>query len=742
MQKNTITSTASLRKLICFVLITLAFAKLSAQPNNYKLYTSRQILKMAKDAQQRGDYYNAIELFKYYLEKKEGNMDIYYQLAENYRKSRDYVNASVYYKRVIDTNADVYPHAYYHYADMLMQQARYEDALKAFEAAKKKRLDKALSDRIKQKSEGCKLALKQDFIDQRTHIIHPDTSINQANTELSPAFLNYNEIIYSSIKGSAIEKYPVNPIDLKLPVSQFYVAEKVNDTVWKPKGKWNFNDELMHVGNGAFSYNGNRFYFTKCRRDWDNVIRCSIYYSDKGYDGWTAPVALDNTINLPGYTTTQLAVGRESKRNREVLYFVSDRPQGKGGMDIWYTVYDNTDGTFSKPANAGLKINTKGDEVTPFYDFRSGTLFFSSDYLPGYGGFDVFSSTGEPRNWTLPVNIGRMINSENDELYYTINPQKRNEGMFVSNRKGSVSALHETCCDDIYYYRKEKIDKIFVKGKILQEELIADSVFADSEVIASFLSDMGSESIIIDSSMVKMVGNKRKHQEEKEEFEMLSKAIISIYMIDSITQEEIFIYSDSTNEQGEYLHELEPLKNYKIVIKKDEFFNQNLYVTTKMSDWRDTIVLQNIALKPVPRKPLKMTVYYDVNSEKLKDESKQKIDTTLLNILKESPELIVEISSYTDSIGPDLYNKKLSQKRAEIVVKYLIEKGIDKNRLIAVGYGETNPIADNITEAGRALNRRTEFKVVGSIDQFSKLNVTDLKIIRKDGRKEEAETKD
>jgi len=726
-----IQTTVKYKILICFLFVTAILVKTTGQENPYKLYSSGKLLKLAYNAEQIGDFYSATDLFNGYLLKKEGTIEIFYHLAENYRKSRNYINASVNYKKVIDMDATRFDHALYYYADMLMRQGNYNEALKAFEMARKNKTDKELSELIKQKIEGCKLALQENLVSQHIFISHPDSSINQTNSELSPVFAGRNKIIYSSIRNPAYEKYAINAPNLNLPVSQFYTSEKVKDSTWTKSTVWNFNDETMHVGNGAFTSSGTRFYFTKCQRQWDNSIKCAIYYSDKGYDGWSTPTALDNSINLPGYTATQVTVGREAKRNREVIYFVSDRPMGKGGTDIWYTICNPSDGKFSKPVNAGPKINTKGDEVTPYYDLRSGTLYFSSDYHSGYGGFDVFMCTGELKTWSNPVNLGKLINTGNDELYYTINPFKRSEGMFVSNRKGSYSAFHETCCDDIYYFSREIVDRIFIKGKVLQDEMTADSVFAGSNGLNSLLLGLGPATITIDSAMIlKIPRINRKYKN----LDPLSKAVVSVFMIDSLTTDEIFIYSDTTNEEGVYIHELEPLKNYKIVIKKDEFFNQNVYVSTKKIGRQDTIILQNIAMKPVPRKPVKITVYYSVNVDKLNDESKQIIDTTLLTILRESPELIIEIGSHTDNIGDEGYNLKLSQKRAEIVAKYLIEKGIDKNRLIAKGYGESKPVADNSTEQGRSFNRRTEFKVIGSVDQFSKLNNTEFKVIRKNVR--------
>ena len=192
-------------------------------------------------------------------------------------------------------------------------------------------------------------------------------------------------------------------------------------------------------------------------------------------------------------------------------------------------------------------------------------------------------------------------------------------------------------------------------------------------------------------------------------------SLVSLYLVDD-DNTEILLRTDTTNAMGEFEFELDRDKNYKVIASKDGFFNKSTSLTTK----NIPIIIDNI--------------YYEFGKATLTPEATVTIDSTIFRILNETPDIIVEISSHTDSVSSEEYNQKLSQKRAESVVDYLVGKGIEKPRMIAKGYGEAFPIAPNSfpdgkdNEEGRAKNRRTEFKVIGSSNQFSILNRENLNI--------------
>ena len=134
-----------------------------------------------------------------------------------------------------------------------------------------------------------------------------------------------------------------------------------------------------------------------------------MYVSHRINGIWQEPEKLPVEINDPNHTSTQPALGRTAKSNYEIIYFVSDRPEGRGGLDIWYTVWNSQKNVFSKVRNLGTRINTDGDEMTPFYDIPTHTLYFSSTGKPGTGGLDIYSAFGERRKWTNIRNIQVMM---------------------------------------------------------------------------------------------------------------------------------------------------------------------------------------------------------------------------------------------------------------------------------------------------------------------------------------------
>lgn len=719
--------------IIVFFIISLSLNLNAQYFDGDRQYSAQKNYQLAESARKSQDYYSAAFYYKQYLAQKPKRMNAVYKLADCYRLSRNYVESAKTYKHYIDSARKVSSEAYFYFADMLMQQGKYDSALTMFTRAKKMRLQGLEKNLVRRRMEGCEMAMQSSEESRRTRIVHLDETINKANTELSPMFLTGNKMVYSSVHTNEFEYVKGRAKDANKELAKFYMAKRTSDTTFSGASLWDFNDELLHTGNGVFSADKNRFYFTRCSRDILGRVRCKIYVSTKEDGIWGEQETLNDQINLRGYTSTQLTMGRESRYNREVLYFVSDRPGGRGGTDIWYTIFYHENGRYSSPKNCGSRVNTKANEMTPFFNVKGGELYFSSDYYPGYGGMDIFKCRGEQRKWSKPQNLGGYINSPADELYFTLNPEKSIEGFFVSNRVGSNYTLHETCCDDIFFFQTEEFDRIYISGIIRKDPELENT----EDIINQIIETSKDNNIIIDES-IKTRLDKMKNKEVELD-NLLDETVISVYLLeeDEEGEEEIYLYSDTTDGSGRYTFELEPMNNYKIVFKKDLFFNQNLKISTKNTGWNDTIVLHDIKLKPVPRDPVTFNVYYEIDSYKLKPESKEKIDTTLLTMLQESPDLIVELSSHTDSTASHAYNQELSQNRAQGVVNYLVEKGIDVSRLIAVGYGEDRPIASNGTEEGRAKNRRTEFRVVGSLDQFSKLNVTEIKVtkVTKEGEK-------
>jgi len=293
------------------------------------------------------------------------------------------------------------------------------------------------------------------------------------------------------------------------------------------------------------------------------------------------------------------------------------------------------------------------------------------------GGFDIYESKyAYNKPYMEPENVGYKLNSSVDDIYFTL--QKRGEeGYFVSNRPGVFSLKSETCCDDIFYFKYDKI-YLAVKGNVT--ELDGDT--------------------------------KRP----------LFGATVSLYEKGVDGREDSLIKKMTLNNRRDYLLTgLKPDKLYKVLVSKKGYLNNAATINTMGVEESDTISSNIVVNKFVKEKAYKLqNIYYDYDKADLREESLPVLDT-LYVLLMENPSIIIELSSHTDSRGSDNYNRKLSQKRAESCVNYLKSLGVSTERLAPKGYGESrliNECDDGVecTDETHQANRRTEFKIIGELD--------------------------
>lgn len=202
--------------------------------------------------------------------------------------------------------------------------------------------------------------------------------------------------------------------------------------------------------NSNFCFNPQRdlLVFSRCNRAGDGDLQCALWESRREKKGWSKPQKLPSVINMEGYSSLQPFL--LSYDNHSVLYFISNRPKGYGGLDIWYSI--SKDGKYNPPVNLGSTINTEGNEVTPFYDAETSTLYFSSDEHLGIGDYDIFYSNGALSQWGEVSNMGVPFNSAYNDFYFAPN-QDEKSGFFTSNRPHDGAAPEDTCCNDIFHFR-------------------------------------------------------------------------------------------------------------------------------------------------------------------------------------------------------------------------------------------------------------------------------------------------
>ena len=230
-----------------------------------------------------------------------------------------------------------------------------------------------------------------------------------------------------------------------------------------------FNVDNRHTANVTFNEKGDVMYFTICDFIGTTArIRCEIYMRKLTGGTWSEPVKLPPHINIPAdsITTTEPSIGRAPGDSTEILYFMSNRPGGKGKYDIWYSRVNGE--TFSPPAN--FPLNTKENDVTPFYHNGTGTLYFSTDGLQTIGGLDIYRVKGRGDSWDEPVHMGMPINSPAHDAYFSVN-KKGKVAFLASNRKGSRQFQpdekgeipgEQSCCYDLYRASIEKPEMIAI----------------------------------------------------------------------------------------------------------------------------------------------------------------------------------------------------------------------------------------------------------------------------------------
>ncbi len=642
-----------------------------------------QLRQYYKSAFRANDYYSQIDYLEELVRRNDEKLKNHFRLARAYDQSRNFQKALTSYSKAYYGDKKKYAVALFHMARIMKTREQYKFAklyLEKFKEENKGKHDGDLYKKlVKAELKGCEMAMNETTDpEELTEVTHLENNINHANIEFSPFIVDSSTFWYVSLISDSVVFKVENTEDAELPQRKIYEAKK-SDNVWK------FNGEAdmvlngltdMSIGSFTQSEDGRRIYFTSCAPNWKNQIRCQLFFIRKNEDGtWSEPLELHEEINSKKFTNTHPAVGKSVKDDREIIYFTSDRPGGKGALDIWYTRYRISKERFDKPRNCGSKVNTQGNEMAPYFDNKSYKLYFSSTGWPSYGGLDIQYVTGERSKWNAKaLNPGIAVNSPLDDMYYAMFPN-RTEAVLVSNRAGSIALKHPNCCDDLFLLEWKNIITHTVFGTVTNNE--TDKPESGVEV-----------RLVI------------RNEEENESF--LADKVI-------------------TDDKGNYSIVLDENTEYEIVYRKEGFFNSTDSMST--IDLKEPYEIEkNIGLTKISDAEIVIpNILYAFDNASLNEAAMKTIDTSIFSLLEQNPQVIVEIAAHTDNVGNDDYNLKLSQQRAESVINYLEKKGIDSKRLKARGYGETKPIAKNVftdgtdNPEGRAKNRRTAFRVVGEL---------------------------
>jgi outer membrane protein OmpA-like peptidoglycan-associated protein len=401
--------------------------------------TPRAYENAADNAMEAKDYYAAMQYFEKVLEMEPNRLDVSYRYADAARQFGAYGQAEALLQQTVEGDQNgQYPEAPLRLAAVKKYLGKYDEAIRLYRRfTASAALNSPLRQQAEQDIEQCLWALERLTDPDPGIIIErlPDETPNTAQADFGATMLG-STLVYSSFRELdwGDKNYPPRPI--------VKVMESLEGTDGVPS---EFNDVKRHTAHSAFSPDGKMLVFNKC--DYTDVaaISCELYFSAKTASGWSASEKLPESVNMPGYTTTQPHI-RSTGDGYYELWFVSDRPDGRGGLDIWKVPLSEA-GNVGKPENVAA-INTPYDDVTPFFYEKDKTLWFSTNGRPTLGGYDIYKSVWENNAWQEPEHLDAPTNSSYDDLYFA--PQTDETALFTSNREESSTVAGDACCYDIY----------------------------------------------------------------------------------------------------------------------------------------------------------------------------------------------------------------------------------------------------------------------------------------------------
>lgn len=626
-------------------------------------YSQKSNLAKGQKEYNQFAYVDAIKTYERILERGYKSADMVEKLANSYYFKADLQNAAKWYGELYSLSPDLTAENYYRYAQSLKAIKEYDKADQMM----------AKFSQMNANDGRAKLVVDQkDYLavikmNSGRYIIE-NLGINTENSDFGSAFFG-DKIVFASgrTKGRVYER--------KSPwtgegYTNLYMANKNADgtlsAVEPVSGDIN---SKYNESTAVFTKDGETVYFTrnnfleKKGKDKDGTIMLKIYRAKLKKGIWSDITELP--FNRDSYSVAHPALSPDEK----YLYFASDMPGTLGQSDI-FKVAINFDGSFGIPENLGNVINTEGRETFPFVS-DDNELYFSSDGHPGLGGLDVFVCKIEKGKWYKTVlNVGETLNSSRDDFGFLINTGTK-LGYFTSNRDGGVGS------DDIYKFKE--IKKIqypcdqFLAGKVTDK--ISGAALAGSRV--------------------SLYDN---------EYKMLKVVI--------------------TDDDGGFdFGEIRCSSKYHIKTEKEEYITIEVPVDIADESGRTFVPLmldksiKVLKLGDDLAKVLELkTILFDLDKSNIRPDAAIEL-AKILDVMEQNPNIKVDIRSHTDSRNSAAYNKKLSDRRAKSTMAWLVKNGIDKSRLTAKGYGESqllNKCSDGVkcTEAEHQINRRSEFIIV------------------------------
>lgn len=616
---------------------------------------SRKALNFYLDGLQQAQYRNraqAIALFEQALEEEPDFAHAHYQLGVNAYVQSEWPAAMKHLRRTRELLPDEFGPLPYYLGVAYFYNARYDSAFQNLSAYLEQEggrpQDVRRAQRLLPHARFAQTAIA-DSIDLTLENL--GENINTLYDEYLPALnADGSYLLFTSRRPGSMGGYSSQSQDYG---EDFYYSELKADSSWgEAVNLGQPVNTAENEGAATISEDGRIVIFTACNLP-DGLGNCDLYMAVREGDEWSKPINLGPAVNSQSWDS-QPCLGPGG----DVLYFASGRAGGQGSSDIWYSRL--VEGAWTAAKNLGEPVNTPGREDSPFLHADGQSLYFSSNYHLGFGGQDLFVSYRQQSgSWSEPQNLGYPLNTAAEESNLFVSTTGR-EGYINSDRDGGFGG------SDLYRFvlapeiRPQMAT--FLRGKV-RDSLTQEPVYA------------------------------------------------RIRLLDVESGDTVRVaFSDRAN--GRFLMSLPLDREYAAFVEAEGylFASQNFLLKETEGDLYFDLVID---LSPI-REGVKVeleNIFFASGSYELEETSFAELKL-LRGYLEQNPDLRIEIQGHTDDVGSDTDNLALSQNRAESVRQYLVDQGIGPSRIIAKGYGESEPIADNDTEEGRARNRRTEFLVI------------------------------
>ena len=621
-----------------------------------------------------GSYYKALNYYLSAYDYNSGNAELNYKIGICYLESVHKNRALSYLQSAFEAKKDVSTDILYNLGRAYHYNYMFEEAIKYYSEFKKilsSKQEEKYGTIVNKKIEECNNGIKILKDTVAVHIQNIEI-VNSEAKDYSPLITADGSKMMFTSRRSNTTGGQIDPFDEQY-FEDIFISEK-KDGTWETP-----------VNIGAPLNTANHDATVGLSNDGQTLISYNfgnLFISELKGDKWLKPKELPKTINSKEHESSACF-----SYDGKTLYFVRGLnidPQKSNG-DIYYSTKDK-DGKWQEAQKLSPIINTPYDEEGVYMHPDGKTLYFSSKGHNSMGGYDLFKTELlENGKWTKPQNLGYPINSPDDDIYFVI---------AGNNKIAYYSAIRDDSkgFNDIYQIVFLNNDNNLLLDS--EDNLIASNTNPTSETTIDKSTNLTIvKGIIIDENTGKPID-----------------AVIQI--IDNETNEVVYETTSNSN-TGEYLVSLPPGKNYGIAIKKDGYLFHTENFDLVETEGGYTEVKQDVKMVNVEENSIVTlnNLFFDVGNAEISKNSYAELNTAI-EFMNDNPDIKVEIQGHTDNVGGLEFNKKLSQDRANAVVNYMVEHGIDRNRLVPVGYWYKSPQGDNNSREGRAKNRRVELKII------------------------------